>query len=473
MDKSDEINTSNSDNISQKVAPKAIKSGRVDLLNGPVVPTLITFAMPLAFSFIVNMLYSWIDTYFVSRLGSAAIAAIGVSEQLGFFIFNFGSGFAIGTGIIVARRIGEGNRKLANYTATQAVISMIVFSTVISVVLYFCLEWILKAMNLQPDVAQLAQVYLTALLFGVPGNFITFQINSIVRSSGNAIFPMLILLLTTVLNAILAPILIFGLGPIPALGMVGAGIATASAQLIGGTVSISLLISGKTGIRFMLDKMKLDFPLIGRIAKQGIPASLQMFSVSVSRIALFKFASTFGTSVVAAYTLGLKVDLFVFMTVFAIGIAVETATGQNLGAGQKDRIFLFHRSAIYILFVLVGILTLNVFLFGDRFATIFTNDLRIIKETTHYLHAAVFGYVFFAIGVVTTRVISGAGASFRSMTIVGGSLIFLQVPLAYILSHFTGWNQQGIWFGIVGGYVLFAIISLIELYRKKWLQVKL
>ncbi len=449
-----------------------LKRGRVDMLNGAVVPTLLSFALPLAFSFVVNMLYSLIDTYFVSRLGSSAIAAIGISEQLGFFIFNFGSGFAIGTGIIVARRIGEGNRKLANYTATQAVLSMLVFSILISIILYFCLGWILDTMNLQLDVAHLAKLYLTALLFGVPGNFITFQINSIVRSSGNAIFPMLILLLTTVLNAILAPILIFGFGPIPELGMTGAGLATAFAQLIGGVISVSMLISGRTGIRFMMDRMKLDFELIARIAKQGIPASLQMFSVSISRIALFKFASTFGTSVVAAYTLGLKVDLLIFMSVFAIGIAVETATGQNLGAGQIKRIFQFHRSAIYILLMIVGFLAINVFLFADNFAGIFTKDIVIIQETTRYLHTAVFGYVFFAMGLVTTRVISGAGASFRSMTIVGGSLIFLQVPLAYSLSHFTGWGQQGIWFGVVGGYMLFTGIAFVELSRRKWLSVK-
>ncbi|MFN8361020.1 MAG: MATE family efflux transporter [Candidatus Kapaibacterium sp.] len=456
----------------QTQAPKQFKRGKVDLLNGPIDSTLRTFAIPLAFSFLVNMLYSWIDTYFVSRLGSSAIAAIGVSEQLGFFIFNFGSGFAIGTGIIVARRMGEGDRKGANYTATQAVLSMLIFSVSLAVGLYFGLDSVLKAMNLEPEVARLARLYLSALLFGVPGNFLTFQINSIVRSSGNSVFPMMILLMTTVINAILAPILIFGVGPIPALGMTGAGLATAGAQLIGGIISVSMLISGKTGIRLMMDKLSLDLALIWRIAKQGIPASLQMFSVSISRIMLFKFASTFGTSVVAAYTLGLKVDLFVFMTVFAVGIAMETATGQNLGAGNIKRVFLFHRSAMKQVSMVIAVLATGVFLFGDHFAGIFTKDAAIIKETTRYLHTAVFGYIFFGVGLVTTRVISGAGASFRSMIIVGGSLIFLQVPLAYSLSHFTGLGPQGIWFGVVGGYILFTGIAFIELTRKKWLNAR-
>lgn len=128
----------NTSTTSDSEAPKQQRMG-VDLLNGPVDSTLRIFALPLAFSFIVNMLYSWIDTFFVSKLGSAAIAAIGVSEQLGFMIFNFGSGFAIGTGIIVARRIGEGNRGEASYTATQGIMTMLVFSTVLAIILgLFC-----------------------------------------------------------------------------------------------------------------------------------------------------------------------------------------------------------------------------------------------------------------------------------------------------------------------------------------------
>lgn len=444
---------------------------KVDLLNGPVAPALRTFSIPLALSFLINMVYSLIDTYFVSHLGKAAIAAIGMSEQLGFLIFNFGSGFAIGAGIILARRIGEGNREAANHTATQAIFSIAVFSTALAIFLYFLLPFVLPLLAKDPEVEHFAYLYLSALVFGIPGNFITFQVSSIVRSSGNSVMPMAVLLTTTVINAILAPILIFGVGPIPASGIRGAGMATAIAQLSGACIALWALLTGKSEIHIVREKLRFDVPLLGKIIRQAIPASLQMFSVSITRISLFGIAASFGTSVVAAYTLGLKVDLFVFMTVFATGIAVEVATGQNLGARRPERIWQFHRAAIRQLIFVVLFLGVIAYSFGYFYAGIFSNDPSVISETVDYLHIAVFGYMFFAVGLVTTRVISGAGAALRSMSIVAGSLLFLQLPASYLLSK-TSLHQTGIWLGVVLGYILFTAIALFNLYRKNWLTTK-
>jgi putative MATE family efflux protein len=460
---------------------RAGKNG-VDLLNGPIDSTLRIFALPLAFSFLVNMLYSWIDTYFVSKIGAAAIAAIGVSEQLSFLVFNFGSGLAIGTGIIVARRIGEGNKNQASYTATQGIVTMLVFSTVLAVLLRLLLPVILHALGLDkdPQVFSLTEIYLSVLLFGVPGNFVTFQINAIVRSTGNSMYPMMILLLTTITNAILAPLLIFGLGPVPALGMLGAGLATAIAQLLGGIISLSMVITGRAGLKLQFRNFRPDFELIMRIVRQGLWSTLQMFSVSISRLALFKIAAGFDPRItVAAYTLGLKVDLFAVMSVFAVGIAVETATGQNLGARKIDRIFAFHRSAVRQLIVLLSALAIMAFFLSGEFAGIYTGSYEaslrqaIVGQTVNYLHIASFGYIFFAIGFVTMRVISGAGATMRSMMIVAFCLIGVQVPAAYILAHYTGLRENGIWVGVVLSYIVLTVAGFRELKGRRWLGVNI
>jgi putative MATE family efflux protein len=465
----------NNISTSDSEEPKQQRMG-VDLLNGPIDSTLRIFALPLAFSFIVNMLYSWIDTYFVSKLGSAAIAAIGVSEQLGFMIFNFGSGFAIGTGIIVARRIGEGNRDEASYTATQGIMTMMVFSSVLAIILGLLLPTTLHALGLDkdPEVYGFTEIYLYALLFGVPGNFVTFQINAIIRSSGNSVYPMSILLLTTIINAILAPLLIFGWAFIPAYGMLGAGIATAASQIIGAIISLSMIITGKAGLSLKFKNFSFDVPLLLKIIKQGIWSSLQMFSVSISRLALFKFASNFDPKItLAAYTLGLKVDLFAFMSVFAMGIALETATGQNLGARQVDRIRLFYRSAVKQLTILLGILAILSYLFGEHFARIYTSDPAIIRETVEYVRIACFGYIFFAIGSITLRIISGAGAAARSMMIVFTALVVIQIPLAFILSHYTPLHESGIWIGVVLSYIALTAIGYQQYRSGKWLTVQI
>ena len=211
---------------------------KVDLLTGPVDSSLRRFIAPLAVSFLIHMLYSWVDTYYVSRLGTDAIAAIGVSEMLLFITFTIGSGFAVGTGVVVARRIGEKDYAGADKTATQAIAVMFLFASLLSVILYFSIDYVLPLMQFDDNSGRLASTYLSAVMIGVPGNFIIFQINAIVRSSGNSVFPMLILITTTVLNAVVSPLLIFGIGPFPELGILGAGIGTTFAQISGAIISI-------------------------------------------------------------------------------------------------------------------------------------------------------------------------------------------------------------------------------------------
>lgn len=470
----EQIQTSESEaksNSSQPTSPPP-KTSRMDLLSGPITPTLWKFALPLMFSFLVNSLYSWIDAYFVSRLGTEAIAAIGFCEQIGFFIFTLASGFSVGTGIIVARRIGEGNRKAAEDISLQALTFMLAFSSIIAIILLASISNILQFLNLQGKVLEMATAYMSTLLFGVPGNLLIFQVNSTVRSTGNSMFAMKVLLMTTAMNALLAPVLIFGFWIIPAMGMAGAGLATAAAEIFGGIVSLYVLFSGGAGLKIPFHLPSLDWKIIGSIAKLGFASSLQMFVVSISRMTIFQIANKFGTAVVASYTLGLRVDFLVFMPIFSMGVAMETITGQHLGAKKVERIFKFYRAAILQMLMLVGTLGVLVYFFGGYYAQIFTNDISVIEHTKLYLRILAFGYPLFLIGIVSTRMISGAGAAVRSMAIIIGSTAGIQLPLCYFLAHYSGWNEAGLWLGLVLGYLGMAIISFLNVRKKKWLTAK-
>ncbi|MFM8437826.1 MAG: MATE family efflux transporter, partial [Candidatus Kapaibacterium sp.] len=425
--------------------------GRVDLLDSPFIPSLTKFAIPLTFSFLVNMIYSLIDRWFISSLGTDAIAAIGLGEQLGFLVFTLGSGFCMGTGIIVARRIGENDRDGADRIATQAVVFMLGATVLLTVVLELFLPLILERFALSATVTSYAHQYLSAVLLGFVGNLITFQINSIVRSSGNVFYPMVVLLATTLVNAMLAPLFIFVLD----LGMYGAGLATAVAQTMGMAFNLYLMIGNKTGIRLKLDAFRFDWPVIRRIVSLGIPSSAQMMAVSLTRISIFKLVAAFGTSVMAAYTLGISVDFIVFMFVFSLGISIEVATGQNLGARKFDRVLGYHTAGLKLIAIIVAVMGCLAYVFGPHFAALYSKDADVIRETQQYLHISVFGYLFFGIGIISARVISGAGAAYLSLAIVAGSIVLLQLPLVYILSHYTGWNQTGIWIGAAAGYALF------------------
>lgn len=443
----------------------------VDLINDPIGPSLRRFALPLAFSFIVNMVYSLIDRYYVSRLGDSAIAAIGSSDQIVFLLFTIASGFAVGSGIIVSRRFGEGDHVGAARTGTQALVGMAIMAAAVTALVYILLPFVPQMMQMESDVETLSVEYLSMLLIGFTSNLLNFQMFSIVRSTGNAVFPMTVLVITVILNALIAPFLIFGIGPIPELGMRGAGLATAISQISGTVIALTALVRRSTNIHLDFTQFRLDGELLWRIAKQGFPASLQLLSVSLNRTAIFAIVAGFGTHVTAAYTLGLNIDMMVFMSVFAMGIAVETATGQNLGAQRSDRVGAIHRSAVIQIGGLMLALALAVWLVGTEFVKLYTSNPETIAEATRYLNVTVIGYVFFATGLLTVRVMSGAGAAILAMSVTAGCLLGIQLPLALILGHITSLGPTGVWVAITIGYAVFSLVAHAVYRSNRWRAV--
>jgi len=445
---------------------------RVDLLNDPIDKSLRLFAIPMAFSFLVNIIYTQIDRWYVSRLGDAAIAAIGAADQVAFFLFTVASGFGVGTGIIIARRIGEGNRLEASRIAAQAVAGMAIVGVIITLVMFAFLDNVPGLLNLNPDVGVNVIYYLAGLFLGYTANVLNFQLFAVVRSMGNTFYPMIVLLGTTVVNAVVAPFLIFGIGPFPEMGIYGAGLATAIAQTLGCVVSIWALVAGKAGMHLDFTNFKFDLGILIRIAKQGLPASLQMLSVSINRLFLFGIVGGYGTTVTAAYTLGLNVDLVVYMTVFAMGMAIEVITGQNLGAGKVERVYAYHRSAVKQMSVLMLSLAVAVWFIGEPFVELFTRNPETVRIAVSYLHTTVIGYLFFAIGFATIRVVSGAGSALLSMAVIAGSLLGIQFPLALFFSHGLDWGPQGVWYAIVASNICFCTLSLLVFRSKVWLRAR-
>ncbi len=447
-------------------------NSRVDLLEGPIDSTLRKFALPLILSFVINMVYTWVDMYYVSRINTVSVAAAGVGEQILFFAFGLGIGFAVGTSIVVARRFGERDYEGATHTATQGFLLMFGFSMLITLLLYLTYPMILKLMNIEGETYTLAEKYLSAISWGMPFNFLIFQLNATVRSTGNSVFPMAILIFANILNIIISPFLIFGIGPFPRMEIFGAGLGTAIAEFIGFLVALILIQTGKSGLKLSFNDLKPDIKIIKRIVKLGIPASLQLLTISINRILISSITFSFGAEILTTYMLGLRMDLFVFMPIFAVGAAIEITTGQNLGAHKTDRVFKYYYSAIKQLSLLMAIFGVLVFFGGSLFAKIFTQDKQIIQNVAEYLRITAFSYIFFGIGIISVRVISGAGAYIRSLIIVAIILFFIQLPFAWGLSKHTFLDYNGIWVGILLSHISFALIGYLQMISGKWINVK-
>ena len=453
-------------------AASAFSKQSVDLINDPIDQSLRRYSLPLALSFVVNMVYSFVDRFYVSRLGDAATAAIGATDQVMFVLFTLVSGIAVGAGIIVSRRFGEADIQGAMRTGAQSLVGIVILALTVTLTMYALLPQVPVIMRMKPEVAVHSTDYLSTLLLGFTFQLSNFHMFTISRSTGNTMFPTIVLITTVVVNAVVAPFLIFGIGPFPAMGMSGAGLATAIGQMTGTAITLTALLRGSTGIRLDFSQFKLDWPLLRRVALQGFPASVQMLSVSMTRAIIFMFVGALGTSTTAAYTLGLSVDMLVMMTVFAVGIAMQTATGQNIGAGKPERVWLYYKSACKQLTYLMVGFGVIVYAFGDDFILLYTTTPDTVREATEYMRISVFGYIFFAYGLMSVRVISGAGASILSMSITAGSLLLLQVPLAFVLSNWTSLESSGIWIGLATGYAVFAGISYTVVRSGRWLQAK-
>ena len=449
-----------------------VKAKNVDVIDGDINSTFRKLAAPLAFGFVLNIVNGWVDKIYVSRLGNIELASMGVSEQLNLLIFALGMGFAIGTGVVVARRIGEGKQSEANQIATQALTIMFVYAIFVAIICYLSLDLLLSALGYSGEIKTYSLSYMHALLLGAPFNFLIFQSNAIVRSSGNTVFPMYMIGLTILINAILAPLLIFDIILPTGLGIFGAGLATAIAQFCGFLVALYVLIKGYTPVTLELKGFKPNMEIIKLIVKRGIPSTLQYLSLSFNRMGMFALANTYGVKVVAAYTLGLSFDLFSLMPIFGAAAAVEIISGLNRGAGRIHRIFDYFYSAIKQISFLVVPLMALAFFGGEKFASLFTDDIEIIKETGNFLSVTSLAYMFFAVGVICTRVISGAGDTFRSFYIYSGVLFVVQLPLAWILAKGFGLGQSGLYYGIFSSYLFFMFLGLYHIYRMKWLRVK-
>ncbi len=442
----------------------------VDLLRGDVTPSLWKFATPLIFSFLAQIVYVWIDTFFIRHLGPAAIAAAGVCEQVMFFTYTLGGGFATGTSILVARRIGEQRREEAENIASQSLNAMFLAGVILGIILYAAMPFLLHLLGLKGEVEMYALAYMSMVLFAFPANLLIFQINSIARSAGNSMFSMRVLVISALLNIAFAPVFIYGIGPIPALGMYGAGLATALAIITSCSIAVWNIFNDRSGLRIRLNLALPHWKIVRQILTLGVPTSLQMLCISSTRVSIYGIVSSFGLATTTAYTLGTRMDFLIFMPVLAFGIAMETITAQNLGAQQPERVIQFYRTAVWQVSALAASIGSLIFLGSNTFAQIFVKDAAVLSAVHSYLSVSIFGYPLLVLGVLSIRVLSGAGKPFVSLGIVFFSFLCTQFPAAYILSHYTSLQSSGIWFGVLTSYCCFAGSSAIFVAQKRWIQ---
>lgn len=436
---------------------------------GSIFKALIALSIPVVFSNILQSAYQLIDTIWVGRLGSDAVAAVSLSFPIIFLMFAIGGGLTIAGSILVAQFIGGKQIDKANHVSAQTLLMILITVLPLTVVGVLVSETLMKFMGADQAVLPLATSYLQISFVGLIFVFGFFAFQALLRGVGDVKTPIYIVLGTVLLNAILDPLLIFGYGPVPGFGVTGAAIATIVTQGVATAIGLLILFSGKYGIHLKLHEFRPDQKLMIRMTQLGLPASIEQSMRAFGMIVMTILVSGFGTSIIASYGIGIRVLSFVIIPAFGLSMATSTVVAQNIGAGKIHRA---EKTAYMSSLLAFGSLTLIgvfIFLFAKQIASAFiVGDPVALEESILFVQIMAFSLGFLGIQLSLGGALQGAGDTMTSMILTVISTWVLQFPIAYMLSSRFGFSELGIWLAFPITNVIMAVVSVLWFMRGTW-----
>jgi putative MATE family efflux protein len=412
------------------------------LLEGNIARTIYLVAAPTMIQMFLETFYHIIDAFWIGLLGPVALAAVASSSFLLWLIFSWCSLVEVGINSLVARYYGARDFASLIKTGVYGIRFGIFISIIISLIFIPSIARLFEIMGLAPDVTANATCYMIPCLVGLPLYVISSSCYAIFRGVGETKTPLGILLVTLLLNTVLAPLLIFGIWVFPHLGIAGGSIATVISQFI--SVIISLVLLRRKKLLAKTSKF-LEKDFIGKITRIGAPISVNGIIFCVVYLFLTRIISQFGTAPVAALGIGHRVESLGYCISVGFSIAATTLVGQNIGANNEKRANSIAWQITYYSGTVMLLISILILLFRTNISGFFTDDPAVIAAASGYLTAIGFTEVFLAFEIVMEGVFSGKGNTLP-FTFVGLPLNILRVPAAYYLSGFFG--VDGIWWSI-------------------------
>jgi putative MATE family efflux protein len=425
-------------------------------------------SVPMVLEMIMESVFAIADIFFVSRLGADAVAVVGLTESMMTIVYAIGFGLSMGTTALVARRTGEKNQDLAKTSAVQAIIAGAGVSLLIAVPGFLFSDKLLLLMGASAETV-LKYSSFTKIMFG--GNMVIillFIINAIFRSAGDAALSMRVLLMANLINIILDPILIFGFGPIPALGIMGAAIATNIGRGIAVLYQFYILFYGSGRISLKLSDFRFDFRLLGSLLKLSLGGIGQNLIATSSWIGMVRIVSVFGSEAVAGYTIAIRIIVFSLLPSWGISNAAATLVGQNLGAGRPDRAARSIRITGIVNMLLLGMISLLFIFMPEMFIKLFISDPIVIQHGVVCLRIVSFGLAFYGLGMVMTQSLNGAGDTFTPTLLNLICFWMIEIPLAYYLAIYSGYNAEGVYYAVVIAESFLSLLGLAMISRGRW-----
>lgn len=452
---------------------EALQGKEQSYTTGSINRAILLLSVPMILEMVMESLFALIDAFFVSRVSVEAVATVGLTETVITLIYSIAIGMSMAATAMIARRVGEQKPEEAAVAAVQSIGIVVVMSVIFAVVGFIFAEDILRLMGAEESVVQAGRNY-TRILFST--NIVImllFLLNGIFRGAGDALYAMAALWIANIINIILDPLLIFGIGPFPEMGVTGAAVATSIGRGVGVLFQVMLLLRGSGIVKIARRHLKVAWEIVARLLRVGFTGTLQFLIASASWIVLMRIIALFGSEAVAGYTIAIRLIIFTILPSWGLANAAATLVGQNLGAGQPERaessvwrsafcnmLFLFTVSLVYI-FGATPILGL------------FNDDPEVLQAGILSIRIISLGYIFFAYGMVISQAFNGAGDT-RTPTIINFFCFWmLEIPLGYFLAVQMNWELAGVCAAVAFSETMMAIVCILVFRRGWWKTVEI
>ncbi|MBR9921924.1 MAG: MATE family efflux transporter [Bacteroidetes bacterium] len=451
---------------------RAVRGTEKNFTSGSINRAIFFLAIPMILEMIMESLFALVDVFFVSRIGTDAVAAVGLTETVVTLVYSLAIGLAMAATAMVSRRVGEKKYREASWVAGQAVFVGIIISIITGVLGCAFAGDILRLMGASEELIA-SNVGYTQIIFA--SNIVIillFLINGIFRGAGDASLAMKALWLANGLNIILDPLFIFGIGPFPEMGVAGAAVATTIGRGVGVSFQLYLLFRGGGILRLKSTAIRISRRIITRMLDIASTGAFQFLIGSASWIFLMRIVAQFGDETVAGYTISIRLIIFTLLPAWGLANAAATLVGQNLGAKQPERAEIsVWKTAFYNMLFLLSVSVLF-FLTAEPLIGLFSQDAAVVSAGVLSLKIFCVGYTFFAYGMVITQAFNGAGDTRTPTAINIFCFWLLEIPLAYFLAILSDWGPSGVYWAIAISEATLAVIAVFLFRRGRWKLVE-
>jgi putative MATE family efflux protein len=427
---------------------------------------VLTLAWPAVVEQMLNMSVGLADTYIVGHLGAPALAAVGLSVQSLNILWSLFSAIGVGSTALVARHIGARDEETANRAAQQSVLIALAVGLVGTLALWIGAPTFLTLLGAAPDVVVLGTGYLRAVASSISLLSVLFVSSAILRGAGDTRTPMMVMLVINGVNIVVAYSLTYGVGSLPALGVLGSGIGAASARALGGLIMIGLLIRGRGPVKIGLHLPRPDLALIGRILRVGLPTAGEQLLMRFGQVVLATFIAGLGTVAYAAHQIAINALSVAYMPGFGFALAATTLVGQELGAEHPERAGQSAVEAVRLVALVMSAMGLLASVFAPQVMGVFINDPEVIAIGAPALRIAGLSMPFLGISFTLAGGLRGAGDTTSVLVILACSIWLVRVVNAAWLSPLMG--LAGVWVAIAIDFAVRAGVLALRFRSGKW-----